>query len=296
MQSIHEIHQARKQSGKPALSFEFFPPKTDDGERNLFERTLPALMTIRPDYCSVTYGAGGSTRDKTLGIVERIQRDHRLPAMAHLTCVNSTQDMLRDVLEDARRRGIRNILALRGDPPVGTTEWKAVEGGFAYSWELVRFIRELGGFCIGVAGFPEGHIACREGKLVDWERLKHKVDQGADFVITQLFFDNADFFAFRDHLRNRLGSDVTVIPGILPILSVSQLQKFTTLCGARIPAAMMTRLEPLGADDEAVVNFGIEYAAQQCRELLERGVPGLHFYCLNKSRSTVEVVQRLGLH
>lgn len=296
MQSIHEIHQARKQSGKPALSFEFFPPKTDDGERNLFERTLPALMTIRPDYCSVTYGAGGSTRDKTLGIVERIQRDHRLPAMAHLTCVNSTQDMLRDVLEDARRRGIRNILALRGDPPVGTTEWKAVEGGFAYSWELVRFIRELGGFCIGVAGFPEGHIACREGKLVDWERLKHKVDQGADFVITQLFFDNADFFAFRDHLRNRLGSDVTVIPGILPILSVSQLQKFTTLCGARIPEAMMTRLEPLGADDEAVVNFGIEYAAQQCRELLERGVPGLHFYCLNKSRSTVEVVQRLGLH
>lgn len=295
MQSIHEIHRAHEQSGTPALSFEFFPPKTDDGERNLFERTLPALMAIHPDYCSVTYGAGGSTRDKTLGIVERIQRDHRLPAMAHLTCVNSTQEMLREVLEDARRRGIRNILALRGDPPTGTTEWKAVEGGFAYSWELVRFIRELGGFCIGVAGFPEGHIACREGKLVDWDRLKHKVDQGADFVITQLFFDNADFFAFRDHLRNQLGSNVTIIPGILPILSVSQLQKFTTLCGARIPAAMMARLEPLGTDDEAVVNFGIEYAAQQCRELLDRGVTGLHFYCLNKSRSTVEVVQRLKL-
>lgn len=295
MQSIHEIHRARQRSGKPALSFEFFPPRTDDGDRNLFERTLPALLAIQPDYCSVTYGAGGSTREKTLGIVERIQREHGLTSMAHLTCVNSTREMLQEVLEDARRRGIRNILALRGDPPAGTTEWQAVEGGFAYSWELVRFIRELGGFCVGVAGFPEGHIACREGKHVDWQRLKHKVDQGADFVITQLFFDNADYFEFRDHLRNQLGSDVPVVPGILPILSASQVQKFTTLCGATIPQPMMARLEELGSDDEAVVNYGIEYAAQQCRELLDHGAPALHFYCLNKARSTVAVVEKLGL-
>lgn len=295
MEFILDIHARRIREGRPCLSFEFFPPKTEEGERNLLEKTVPALLQIRPDYCSVTYGAGGSTRDKTLGIVERIQNQHRLVAMAHLTCVNSTRDQLQAVLEDAKGRGIRNILALRGDPPAGSAEWQKVDGGFEYSWELVRFIREMGGFCIGVAGFPEGHIACKEGREVDWERLKHKVDQGADFVITQLFFDNADFFAFQDHLRNRLGSHVTLVPGILPVLSGSQLQKFTALCGARIPAPMLARLQEIGADDEAAIAFGIEYAAQQCRELLDRGVNNLHFYCLNKSRSTVEVVQRLGL-
>ncbi|MCC7374255.1 MAG: methylenetetrahydrofolate reductase [NAD(P)H] [Verrucomicrobiales bacterium] len=295
MEFIRDIHARARSEGRPAFSFEFFPPKTDEGDRNLFERTLPALLRLKPDYCSVTYGAGGSTRDKTLGIVERIQNEHHLTAMAHLTCVNSTREMLGAVVEDARRRGIRNLLALRGDPPTGTSEWTKVAGGFEYSWELVKFLKELGGFCLGVAGFPEGHIACREGKLVDWERLKHKVDQGAEFVITQLFFDNADFFAFWDHLRNRLGSHVTVIPGILPILSGSQVKKFTTLCGARIPDRMMKRLGELGEDDEAVIAYGIEYAAAQCRELIDRGAPGLHFYCLNKSRSTCEVVERLGL-
>lgn len=295
MEFIRDIHARARSAGRPAFSFEFFPPKTDEGDRNLFERTLPALLRLKPDYCSVTYGAGGSTRDKTLGIVERIQKEHQLTAMAHLTCVNSTREMLTAVVEDARRRGIRNLLALRGDPPAGASEWTKVDGGFEYSWELVRFLRELGGFCIGVAGFPEGHIACKEGKVVDWQRLKHKVDQGADFVITQLFFDNADFFAFWDHLRNQLGSQVTVIPGILPILSASQVKKFTTLCGARIPDVMMQRLTELGEDDEAVIAYGIDYAARQCRELIDRGVPGLHFYCLNKARSTCEVAERLGL-
>lgn len=295
MEFIRDIHARARSAGRPAFSFEFFPPKTDEGDRNLFERTLPALLRLKPDYCSVTYGAGGSTRDKTLGIVERIQKEHQLTAMAHLTCVNSTREMLTAVVEDARRRGIRNLLALRGDPPAGASEWTKVDGGFEYSWELVRFLRELGGFCIGVAGFPEGHIACKEGKVVDWQRLKHKVDQGADFVITQLFFDNADFFAFWDHLRNQLGSQVTVIPGILPILSASQVKKFTTLCGARIPEVMMQRLTELGEDDEAVIAYGIDYAARQCRELIDRGVPGLHFYCLNKARSTCEVAERLGL-
>lgn len=295
MEFISDIHARRQREGRPALSFEFFPPKTPEGEANLLEKTLPALLALNPDYCSVTYGAGGSTRDKTLSIVDRIQREHGLPAMAHLTCVNSTREMLAGVLEEARTRGIRNILALRGDPPTGTTEWKKVEGGFEYSWELVRFIRELGGFCIGVAGFPEGHIACREGKLVDWQRLKHKVDQGADFVITQLFFDNTDYFEFSSYLRKKLGSEITIIPGILPILSASQVHKFTQLCGAAIPDRMMKGLNDLANDDEAVTAYGIDYAVEQCRELLDRGVPGLHFYCLNKPRSTVEVVTRLGL-
>jgi methylenetetrahydrofolate reductase (NADPH) len=295
MEYIRDIHGRCRREGRPALSFEFFPPKTEEGLKNLVERTLPALLELKPDYCSVTYGAGGSTRDKTLGIVERIQREHGLTAMAHLTCVNSTREMLRAVLEEARERGIRNILALRGDPPAGTTEWTRVEGGFEYSWELVRFVREFGGFGVGVAGFPEGHIACREGKQIDWQRLKHKVDQGADFVITQLFFDNSDFFEFRDHLEKHLGTTVTLIPGILPILSGAQVKKFTTLCGARIPEPMMARLNELGNNDDAVTQFGIDYAVQQCRELLSRGVPGLHFYCLNKAHSTVKVVKHLGL-
>ncbi|MBX3744101.1 MAG: methylenetetrahydrofolate reductase [Verrucomicrobiae bacterium] len=295
MEFIRDIHARCQREGRPALSFEFFPPKSDEGLKNLFERTLPALLALRPDYASVTYGAGGSTRDKTLGIVDRIQREHGLTAMAHLTCVNSTRDMLRQVLDEARSRGIRNILALRGDPPDGNSSWTPTEGGFEYSWELVRFIRELGGFGIGVAGFPEGHIACQEGKHVDWQRLQHKVGQGADFVITQLFFDNADFFEFQSFLRNQLGSHVTLIPGLLPILSTAQVKKFTTLCGARIPDAMMARLNELGDDDEAVTAYGIDYCAAQCRELLDRGVAGLHFYSLNKARSTVEVARRLGL-
>ncbi len=295
MELIRDIHARRRAAGRPAVSFEFFPPKTDEGDRNLMEKTLPALLQIHPDYCSVTYGAGGSTRDKTLGIVDRIQRDHRLTAMAHLTCVNSTREQLAAVLADAAARGIRNILALRGDAPAGSTDWVKVDGGFEYSHELVGFIRETGGFDIGVAGFPEGHIACREGKHVDWERLKHKVDQGANFIITQLFFDNADYFEFTEHLRTRLNSHVTVIPGILPVLSASQVKKFTSLCGARIPAPMLARLEELAGDDAAAMAYGIEYATAQCRELLDRGVTGLHFYTLNKAHSTVEVVKRLGL-
>ncbi len=295
MEFIRDIHARCLAARRPALSFEFFPPKTDEGDRNLMEKTLPALLQVKPDYCSVTYGAGGSTRDKTLGIVERIQRDHRLPAMAHLTCVNSTQEQLAAVLADAAQRGIRNILALRGDPPAGSQEWTKVDGGFEYSYELVRFIRETGGFDIGVAGFPEGHIACKEGKLVDWQRLQHKVSQGASFIITQLFFDNADYFEFTRHLREKLGCPVTVIPGILPVLSASQVKKFTSLCGAKIPPAMLARLEQLATDDEAATAYGIEYAAAQCRELLDHGVTGLHFYSLNKARSTVEVIQRLGL-
>ena len=293
MQFIRDIHNA-KRGQAPVISFEFFPPKTDEGDRNLLEKTIPALMKLKPDFCSVTYGAGGSTRDKTLSIVESIQRQHGLTAMSHLTCVNSTKEQLREVLIEAKRRGIKNILALRGDPPMGTGEFQKTPGGFEFSRELVEFIKEMGGFGIGTAGFPEGHIACKEGKHVDWQRLKAKVDAGADFVITQLFFDNRDFFEFRDYVT-KLGVKVPLVPGMLPILSASQIKKFTTLCGASIPSTLMAKLEQLGADDAAATAYGIEYCTRQCEELLRSGVEGLHFYTLNKPHSTTEVVKNLGL-
>jgi methylenetetrahydrofolate reductase (NADPH) len=293
MQFIRDIHDAKR--GKaPVISFEFFPPRTDEGDRNLLEKTIPALMALKPDFCSVTYGAGGSTRDKTLTIVERIQKEHGLTAMSHLTCVNSTKEQLGEVLAEAKRRGIKNILALRGDPPNGVAEFQKTPGGFEFSKELVAFIKELGGFGIGTAGFPEGHIACKEGKRVDWDRLKQKIDQGADFVITQLFFDNRDYFEFRDYLA-KAGVKVPLVPGMLPILSGSQIKKFTTLCGAKIPAPMLAKLEELGDNDAAVTAYGIDYATKQCEELLREGVEGLHFYTLNKPHSTVTVVKNLGL-
>jgi methylenetetrahydrofolate reductase (NADPH) len=294
MHYIRDIHAAA--AGKrPVISFEFFPPKTDEGDRSLLEKTIPSLMRLRPDYCSVTYGAGGSTRDKTLGIVDRIQREHGLTAMAHLTCVNSTQEQLREVVEQARALGIKNILALRGDPPCGTGEFRTTPGGFEFSYQLVRFLRELGGFSIGTAGFPEGHIACKEGKVVDWQRLKAKIDEGADFVLTQLFFDNADFLEFRDYLTKKLGAKVPICPGILPILSAAQIKRFTTMCGAKMPEPLVEKLGTMAEDDEAAAEYGIEYAAKQCEQLLREGVPGIHFYTLNKARSTTEVLKNLGL-
>ena len=295
MQLIRDIHSACHAAGRPAVSFEFFPPKTDEGDRNLMEKTLPALLALKPDYCSVTYGAGGSTRDKTIGIVDRIQREHGLTAMMHLTCVNSTRAQLGEVLAEARARGITNILALRGDPPGGTGEWIATEGGFQYSSQLVQFIRELGGFSIGTAGFPEGHIAQTAGKLADWDFLAAKIEAGADFVITQLFFDNEDFYRFHDYLVKKLGRPLTIIPGLLPIVSGKQTKKFTELCGSRLPAPFVARLDELGDDDAAVIEYGIEYTTRQCEALLKFGVPGLHFYSLNKAHSTTQVVRNLGL-
>jgi methylenetetrahydrofolate reductase (NADPH) len=292
MRFIREIYAENKAVNRPVISFEFFPPKTEDGERSFFEKTLPTLVALRPDYCSVTYGAGGGTRDKTLAIVDRIQREHRLTAMAHLTCVNSTQEQIAGVLAQAGALGIRNILALRGDPPGGNGEFKKMEGGFEYSHELVRFIKELGGFCVGTAGFPEGHIACKAGKYADWQHLKNKIDCGADFVLTQLFFDNTDFFEFRDFLTRR-GVTVPIVPGIIPILSGTQIKKFTQLCGARLPAPLRSELDRLGDDDAAVAEYGIDYASRQCEQLLRAGAPGIHFYTLNKARSTGQVLKNL---
>jgi methylenetetrahydrofolate reductase (NADPH) len=294
MQLVRDIYAAKGAAGRPVISFEFFPPKTEEGDRNLLGKTLPALLATNPDYCSVTYGAGGSTRAKTLMIVDRIQRQHGLTAVAHLTCVCATREEIRELLGQIRALGVRNVLALRGDPP-GGGEFTPTPGGFEYSSQLVRFIREQEPLCIGVAGFPEGHIACKEGKHADWRHLKQKIEAGADFLLTQLFFDNADFLEFRDHMRRQHGVRIPLVPGVVPILSGSQIKRFTAMCGARIPAALATRLEQLGDDDAAVVEFGIEYATRQCEELLREGAPGIHFYTLNKARSTLRILRNLGL-
>ena len=294
MHFIRDIYATKPTAKRPVGSFEFFPPKTDEGDRNLLEKHIPALLEGRPDFCSVTYGAGGTTREKTLKIVDCIQRQHHLTALAHLTCVSHTRDEVRALLEKIRALGCKNILALRGDPP-GGGEFQATPGGFEFAAQLVQFIRESGDFSVGVAGFPEGHIANISGKHDDWRHLKEKVDAGADFVLTQLFFDNADYFAFRDYVAGKLGVSVPLVPGVVPILSAPGILKFTQTCGAKIPPPLRAKLDELGTDDEAAAEFGIEYATRQCEELLRAGVPGLHFYTLNKSHSTVRVLKNLGL-
>jgi len=294
IQLIRDIFERARVHCRPVLSFEFFPAKSEEGERALLGKTIPTLRELHPDFCSVTYGAGGSTREKTLAIVDRIQREQQITAMAHLTCVNTTIEQTRAILEQTKELGIRNVLALRGDPPDGVREFIATPGGFKYSYELVRHIREFGAFSIGVAGFPEGHIACREGKYLDWQRLQTKIDHGADFVITQLFFQNSHYFECRDFLARR-GVTVPIVPGILPILSTSQIKRFVALCGAALPRPLLAELEMRGDDDQAVAEFGIEYATKQCEELLREGAPGLHFYTLNRAGSTTEVVKNLAL-
>lgn len=294
MQFIGDIYAAKRLLNRPVISFEFFPPKTEEGDKALLEKHIPALMQTRPDFCSVTYGAGGSTREKTLMIVDRIQREHKLTALAHLTCVSHTREQVGELLQKIKATDCRNILALRGDPP-GGGEFQPTPGGFEYSAQLVKFIREQNGFNIGVAGFPEGHVACKQGKHADWQHLKEKVEAGANFVITQLFFDNADYFEFREYLTRRLGVNVPLVPGVIAIVSAPGIRKFTQMCGAKIPPVLGARLDAIGPDDAAAAEFGVEYATKQCEELLRAGVPGLHFYTLNKAASTVKVLKNLGL-
>ena len=250
---------------------------------------------MAPDFYSVTYGAGGSTRDKTLAVVDRIQREHRTTAMAHLTCISTSRADIERYLLEARDRGIRNILALRGDPPEDGGEPAQVESGFEYSYQLVAYIKRTGGFSIGTAGFPESHIACTEGKHVDWQRLKAKIDEGADFVLTQLFFNNDDYFTFRDYLVETLGVTVPITPGVLPILNTEQIKRFTRVCGATLPAALLATLDAFGDDAEAVTEFGVELATRQCEALLAGGAPGVHLYSLNKAHAPTQIIQNLGL-
>ena len=278
----------------PTISFEFFTPKTAEGDEILFRETLPAIQRLRPAYISVTYGAGGTTRDKTLSIVRRARDELQMEAMAHVTCVGSTSEMLGAVLDEAHQLGIENILALRGDPPKGQTSFEAVAGGFSYAADLIRFVKAYGKFAIGAACYPEGHVECPDKKL-DWDRTAAKVEAGAEFLITQLFYDVADFLAFEDYLRSRHGVRVPIIPGILPFLGADQIRRFTTLCGSKLPPKVREGLERFGHDDESVRQFGVEVCTNLCRELLDHGVPGIHFYCLNRLPSCSQVVQNLGL-
>lgn len=294
MGDIREIHNQQKDRKRPFFSFEFFPPKTEAGVEKLLTETAPELKQLQPDFCSITYGAGGSTRDATVGIAERLQKEADLETMMHLTCVNATKEELHGVVDDAVSRGIQNFLALRGDPP-GGGDFMSTEGGFEYSYQLVEFLREKGDFTIAAAGFPEGHIACTEGKHVDWERLVNKVKTGVDFVVTQLFYDNKDFFEFRDFVSKRLDKDVPIAVGVLPILSTKQIRRFTSLCGAKLTPEIESTLDKLGDDTEAVTEFGIDYSTRQCQELLDNGVHEFHFYTLNRTYSTQRLLENLGL-
>ena len=292
---IRDIYADKRVLGRPVVSVEFFPPKTPQGETTLFERTLPALAAVAPDFYSVTYGAGGSTRDKTLAIADRIQREHQTTTMAHLTCISTSRVDIERYLLEARGKGIRNILALRGDPPQAGGELARPESGFDYSYQLVAFIKQMGGFSIGTAGFPESHVACTEGKHVDWQRLKAKIDHGADVVLTQLFFDNDDYFRFRDYLVETLGVSVPITPGVLPILNTEQIKRFTRICGSTLPAPLLAKLEAFGDDAQAVTEFGVEFATRQCEALLAGGAPGLHLYSLNKAHAATRIIENLGL-
>jgi methylenetetrahydrofolate reductase (NADPH) len=280
-----------KLGGKsPAISFEFFPPKDQEGVDRLFA-TVAELAPFAPAYVSVTYGAGGSTRQLTVELVGRIQRDVGIEAMAHLTCVGAPQSELAAVLDQLQQAGVSNVIALRGDPPKGSTIFVTHEGGFSNASQLAAFVKQRGGFCIAGACYPEKHPEAASLET-DLAHLKRKVDAGAEFLITQLFFDNADYFAFVERART-VGIQVPIIAGIMPITNVSQIKRFTAMCGAGIPAALLQKLEPIAADADAVHDVGVAYAAAQCRELLDRGVPGIHFYTLNRSKATVEILRRL---
>jgi len=277
----------------PVISFEFFPPKTEEGVDALYD-TVKALRPCRPSFVSVTYGAGGSTRDRTLDLVARIQRELGITTMAHLTCVGSTKDEIRQTLQRLHDSGIRNVLALRGDPPKGETEFQATEGGFRYATELVAFIRELDlDFCIGAACYPEGHVETPDLEA-DLRHLVEKVDAGADFLVSQLFFDNADYRAFVSRARSA-GVQIPIVPGLMPVTNAAQVERFTKMCGSRIPQELYRRLRIVANDPSAVVATGVQWAVDQGRDLLELGAPGLHFYTLNRSSATLAVHAALGL-
>ena len=275
---------------RPSFSFEFFPPKDDEGFDKLFT-TITQLKPCQPTYVSVTFGAGGSTRTKTIDLVGRIKSEIGLESMAHLTCVGSDREYIAAILDTLQAQGIQNILALRGDPPQGQEEFEKPENGFAYANELVAFIRANYDFCIGVAGHPEGHMECPD-KKADLDHLKRKVDAGADFIVTQLFFDNRFYFDFIGRAQN-LGIQVPIIPGIMPILNVKQIQRFTKMCGSTIPASLMERLEAVQDDPETVRQLGIDHATEQCEDLLQEGAPGIHFYTLNRSNATLKILESL---
>jgi methylenetetrahydrofolate reductase (NADPH) len=287
---IDEIISA---GGDPVFSFEFFPPKTEEGEQRLFE-ALDALRPLEPSFVSVTWGAGGSTRSKTIDIVTRIRATHGLEAMAHFTCVGATTDDLHAALRQMREAGIENVLALRGDPPQGQDRFVATEGGLSYASDLTRLVADHHpDVCLVGACYPEVHTEAPDRES-DLARLKEKVDAGARILITQLFFDNAAYFRFVEDAR-AIGIDVPIVPGIMPIISTAGIKRMTSLCGAIIPPDLLDALEQRGDDAEAVAELGVAYATLQCAELLASGAPGIHFYTINRSPATRAILSALRL-
>ena len=272
------------------LSYELFPPKTEAGEAALY-RHAEQLLEFEPSFITCTYGAGGSTQSKTLAITAEVKRRFELPVASHLTLVGSTREQLIEYLQQARQAGVDTIVALRGDPPRGESEFQQTPGGLRYANQLVELIREEFGDAFGilVAGYPEKHLEAPSME-VDLENLKRKVDAGADAVVTQLFYDNEDFFRFVDQCHARQ-IDVPIVPGILPVINFEQIQRITGMCGARLPDSFTSQLQSAGGDLEQQFAVGVEYATRQVQQLLEQGVPGIHFYVLNKSRATLEVLR-----
>lgn len=274
----------------PVFSFEFFLPKAPE-DIDAFLGTVKALKALEPSFVTLTYGAGGSARNRTVDTAGRIKSELHIETACHLTCISHTRAEIAALLDEIAARGISHIVALRGDQPKDGPVAPADRRDFGYARDLVEFIKKRGGFKLAVAGYPETHPEAPSADF-DLGNLKAKVDAGGDWVITQLFFDNADYFRFVEKAR-ALGVDKPIMPGIMPVTGYAQLKRFTQLCGAKIPAALAERLERVQNDPEAVIECGIEWATAQCRELLERGAPGVHFYTLNRSRSTTEILRRL---
>jgi methylenetetrahydrofolate reductase (NADPH) len=279
--------------GRFGLSFELFPPKTPESEAVMW-RTVDELMAFDPALITCTYGAGGSTRGTTLDVLKGVRSRHDIPVASHLTCVGSSVDELRDYLGEARGLGVTAIVALRGDPPKGETAFQPVEGGLRFASELVELIRsEFPEFGILVAGYPETHQEA-ESPEADLENLRRKCAAGGDVVVTQLFYDNADFFRFRDRC-GALGITMPIVPGVMPVTNYAQVRRIASLCKARLPEAFTGPFEEAGADEGAQFEAGVTYAARQVEELIAAGVPGIHFYVLNKSPATVRVLEHVGL-
>lgn len=277
-------------TGRPSISFEFFPPKDDAGLESL-KHTIASLHDLRPTYISVTYGAGGSTRDRTIDLVGQIRREHGTEAMAHLTCVGASREELRGVLTRLAAAGVENVLTLRGDPPKGEAAFTPHPDGFRYANELAAYVRSNFRFCLGGACYPEKHVEAPSPET-DLAALKRKVDAGCEFLISQLFFDNQRYFDFVARVR-AAGIGVPILPGIMPITNVAQVERFTQMCGATIPEMLLSELRRLKDDPAAVTALGVAHATAQCLELLQRGAPGIHFYTLNKSPSTRTILMAI---
>ena len=283
---ITDIFKSKKQT----FSFEFFPPKTEKGMSNLL-KTIGELKKFHPDYVSITYGAMGSTQEKTISIADQIQNKIGLTAMSHLTCVGASAEQIGEILDTLQNLGIKNIMALRGDPPQGEDKFVYTPGGYNHATNLIQSIKGNGNFCIGAAGYPEGHVEARDLGS-DLKYLKMKMDMGAEFIVTQLFLDNSYFYRFRDRAQDK-GINLRLIPGVMPVTNWHQITKFSDMCGCTIPINLKEKLFPVRDDKEEISRIGIEYAINQCRDLLKNGAPGLHFYTLNKSKATRQIFEAL---